>query len=129
MTPTQIPPQSPSQTPSRDLAPYERALAEHVCRPCAERDVSGRCCRGPGDPCVLRAHTSVLVETVTRLGRRATPDEIGTALGRRICTVCAADAKGYCSLDELLIDAPQQYLEKVVETILGADGAPGTPPA
>lgn len=109
------------QPKPRDLVPFERALSEHICRPCAERDVAGRCCRGPGDPCVLRAHTSVLVDTVTRLGRRTTPDEIGTVLGRRICTVCAADAKGYCSLDELLIDAPEGYLAKVVETILDAD--------
>lgn len=110
-----------ARTPA--LAPFERALSEHVCRPCGQRDERGRCCRGGDDLCVLRAHAELLVETVTRLGRRATEDELSRALERRVCAVCAADPKGYCSLDELLIDAPPGYLRKVADVILGVHEA------
>jgi hypothetical protein len=109
--------------PKPSLAPYERAIAEKLCRPCDQRDAEGHCCRGGDDPCVLRVHTEVLVDTITRLGRNRSPDEYGHALERRVCTVCPGDAKGYCSLDELLIDAPDGYLRKVADVILDAQDA------
>ena len=117
----------------RTLAPFRKAIADSFCAQCAERGARGSCCRPGGDPCVLRAHTEVLVDTVTTLGRGKTADEIAQTLARRVCTVCPKDDKGYCSLSELLVEAPDNYIDRLAEVILtthealGAAAGPSIP--
>lgn len=102
----------------RTLAPFRKAIADTFCAECAQRGAHGRCCRPGDDPCVLRAHVEVLVETITELGRGKTADEIGQVLARQVCTVCPKDAKGYCSLSELLVEAPDAWIDRLADVIL-----------
>ena len=102
-----------------DIAPFEQAIAEQLCKPCAQADDSGECCRPGRQPCALTAHADVIVRTVTRLGRGKTADEYSHALERSLCPTCRSDVTGYCSLLELMIDKPDAYLLRVVDVVLG----------
>lgn len=102
-----------------DLAPFEEAIAERLCRRCTQGDAEGACCRPGGQPCALTAHTDVIVHAVTRLGRGRTPDEYSRAFERSMCPTCESDAAGYCSLLELMIDKPDAFLLDVVDVVMG----------
>ena len=108
-----------------DLRPFEQAIADHLCRPCAQGDDKGECCRSGEAPCALTAHTDLVVRTVTTLGRGRTVDVYANALERSLCTTCERDATGYCSLLELLIDKPDAFLLRVVDVVM--DVHEGTP--
>lgn len=101
-----------------DLEPFERAIAERLCKPCAQGDAKGACCRPGEAPCALTAHTDVVVRTITRLGRGRTADEYSNAFERSLCSSCESDAHGYCSLLELMIDKPDAYLLRIVDVVM-----------
>ena len=104
--------------PSIDLAPYRNAIAERLCKPCAEGSDAGVCCRPGGDPCALTAHADVVVEAFTRLGRGRQPDDYSRAIERKMCDVCQQDHTGHCSLLELMIDIPDERMLQIVDVIL-----------
>ena len=104
-----------------DLRPFERAIAERLCRGCKQGDARGDCCRPGGQPCALTAHADVVVRTITRLGRGRTPDEYSAAFERSLCTTCDRDVTGYCSLLELMIDKPDAYLLRIVDVVMDVE--------
>ncbi len=104
----------------QDTSPFAMAISEKLCRPCGEGDARGRCCRPGAQPCALTAHVDLLVEAFTALGRGRTADEYSQALERGLCPHCVRDETGYCSLLELIVDAPDDELLQIVDVILTA---------
>ncbi len=108
---------------TKDLGPFERAIATQLCTRCAEGGAGGACCRPGGQPCALKAHVDVIVEAITRLGRGRTADEYSRAFERSMCPVCVSDVTGYCSLLELVIERPDAYLLRIVDIVMDVEDA------
>jgi hypothetical protein len=106
-----------------DLRLFENAISDRLCRPCAQGDEKGACCRSGEMPCALTAHTDVVVRTVTQLGRGRTADVYANAFERSLCTTCESDATGHCSLLELVIDKPDAFLLRVVDVVMDVQEA------